>query len=39
VLDEITEKEIPKNLEIKMYNSRSSRYLKHLQVLLEDLPG
>jgi hypothetical protein len=28
-----------RNLKIKMYNSRSSRYLKHLQVLLEDLPG
>src|ERR1700722_4732864 len=28
-----------RNLKIKMYNSRRSRYLKHLQVLLEDLPG
>jgi hypothetical protein len=39
VLDEITEKEIPKEPKIKMYNNGSSRYLKHLQVLLEDLPG
>jgi hypothetical protein len=28
-----------RNLKIKMYNSMSRRYLKHLQVLLEDLPG
>jgi hypothetical protein len=39
VLDEITEKEIPREPKIKMYNNRSRRYLKHLQVLLEDLPG
>jgi hypothetical protein len=39
VLDEITEKEIPKEPEIKMYNNKRNRYLKHLQVLLEDLPG
>jgi hypothetical protein len=32
-------KKIQRNLKIKMYNNRSSRYLKHLQVLLEDLPG
>jgi hypothetical protein len=32
-------KKFQRNLKIKMYNSRSSRYLKHLQVLLEDLPG
>ena len=39
VFDEITEKEIPKEPENQMYNSRSNRYLKHLQVLLEDLQG
>jgi hypothetical protein len=27
-----------RNLKIKMYNNRSNNYLKHLQVLLEDLP-
>jgi hypothetical protein len=32
-------KKFQRNLKIKMYNSRSSRYLKHLQVLLEDLLG
>ena len=32
-------KKFQRNLKIKMYNSRSSRYLKHLQVLLEDIPG
>jgi hypothetical protein len=32
-------KKFQRNLKIKMYNSKSSRYLKHLQVLLEDLSG
>jgi hypothetical protein len=32
-------KKFQRNLKIKMYNNRSNRYLKHLQVLLEDLPG
>jgi hypothetical protein len=32
-------KKFQRNLKIKMYNNRCSRYLKHLQVLLEDLPG
>jgi hypothetical protein len=33
------ENKFQRNLKIKVYNNRSSRYLKHLQVLLEDLPG
>jgi hypothetical protein len=32
-------KKFQRNLKIRMYNSRSRRYLQHLQVLLEDLPG
>jgi hypothetical protein len=32
-------KKLQRYQKIKMYNNRSSRYLKLLQVLLEDLPG
>jgi hypothetical protein len=39
VLDEITEKKFQRYQKIKMYNKRRNRYLKLLQVLLEDLPG
>jgi hypothetical protein len=35
VLDEITEKEIPKELEIKMYNNISRKYLQLIKVLAE----
>jgi hypothetical protein len=33
------EMNIQRNLKTKMYNNRSRRYLKHLQVFLEDLLG
>jgi hypothetical protein len=39
VLDEITEKEIPKEPENQNVQQQEQQYLKHLQVLLEDLPG
>ena len=32
-------KKLQRYQKIKMYNNRSSRYLKLLQVLLEDIPG
>jgi hypothetical protein len=32
-------KKFQRNQKIKMYNNRSSRYFKHPQVLLENLPG
>jgi hypothetical protein len=32
-------KKFQRNQKIKMYNKRSNKYLKHLQVLLENIPG